>query len=193
MSSQINDQQVQIDTLLAPQGLNLGSAPNLDPTLGSLATDLTVPGSLFIGNGSNFLAIPTTTGGAALLESAAVTGITMISGGGNPNFVNCSANFQKITIGTIKMVYFEFVINQTSAAATTPDVWSAGSIVIPVGFRPTAGIVHQFPATTFQGAFTTGESVFIPLDSGSVQLNCTSSIATTNLVAYTYTGCYTVL
>lgn len=191
MSSQINDQSVEINTLSLPSGVTLSSTPSLAPNNGVLATDIANAGSLYVGNGSIFnrvMAAP----GESSMESTSVTGFSLLSGAGNPNFTGIIMNLQKVIIGTVKRVYFECIVNGTSAAATTPDIWSASAFAIPVGWRPTPGIVFEFPAVTYQGAFTSGTSVFTVLDSGSVQLNVSGVAGPVNTLAYTYTGCYSI-
>lgn len=58
MSSIIDNQSVQIQQLLSPKGVGVAtnSSPSLTALAGSLAYDTTTPGSLYVGNGSTWVA-----------------------------------------------------------------------------------------------------------------------------------------
>lgn len=193
MSSEINNQAVKIDQIIIPQGK--GVSTNVDPSLppinGALAQDVTTAGKLYIGDGALWGAVASDNN----VEDASSYQnplFSMNSGGSNPNFVTCRLVLQKIKISGLSMVFLELVLNATSLNATCPDTWTTAAPVLPVGYRPPPGIVYQFPAVVYQGSFRTGSCVLVVLDTGALQLNCTQTQATTNLVTYTYNAFYAV-
>lgn len=193
MSSEINDQAVKVNQIVIPvgKGIKANVDPSLPPLNGALAQDVTEAGTLYIGDG-NAWSLVASDSGVAEASSSTASQFTMTASNGSPSFANCALACQKIKISGLSFVFLELTINATSAGASTPEVWTSGSGVIPPTFRPPPSIVYQFPGVVFQGTYKNGTTAFIPLQNGAVQLQVSGTTATTNLIAYTYNAFYAV-
>jgi hypothetical protein len=135
MSSEINNQSVNIQQLVTPEGINIATgSPSLSPINGALAMDSTQAGILYIGNGSTWNGIPS-------ISDSTVTGITLTQSG-QPN-VNATLYLQKIVSQTITMVYYSMDLNWSSSP-TASGTWETSSGTVPTGFTPATGTFASF-------------------------------------------------
>lgn len=189
MSSEINNQPVTIEQIVVPLGVNIATnaSPSLTPINGALAQDVSKPGSLFIGNGTNWEAV---FGGGSGNSDAYILNITMTSGNGSPSFTGCTLYLQKYVDANsgFKMASFQLTVNNTSVGATTPNNWVSSAAVIPADFMP--GVNLYFPTYCIQGTTViSGSTSCIIGSAGFVTLSVTAS-ATANTAFIQASGIY---
>lgn len=170
MTSEINDQACTIQTLVLPSGVGIASnsSSSLTPILGSLATDVSKPGSIFIGNGSSW---GNTTFGLLYGNSFAPT-ITAGSGAGTGSTITIIGNDLigqiAITVGTSPAVGISTIISMTMTKTSTirpvPIITFTGTLN-PLASLPVVGTASVSNNTWVirnygTGALSTGETYF---------------------------------
>lgn len=159
MSSIINGQRATIQQLITPEGINIATGPpSLTPYSGALAYDPTTiaGGSLFIGTGSDWLNVAGGSGISGISTSVSV----LLTASGQPNITG-TLYLQRLTIGTISMVYFQLTLNE-AITITNGTTW-AQSAVVPSGYIPlqTSGFANVIQVT---GGNLTAASSYMTID-----------------------------
>ena len=107
-------------------GISTNTSPSIPPISNALASDSSIPGSLFCGSSS--LWIPSSSGTPLI-----ITGITL-SSGGEPSFINCTLYLYLLTNGTHTVKSFFLDINQTITSDSATDVWVSPPITVPTAY-----------------------------------------------------------
>lgn len=186
-----NGQATPIDSIVVPGGKNIASgSPSLTPTAGGLSQDVAHPGILFVGDGSNWIAVG---GGGGTGDDFNDLAVTLTTAAANPNFTGCSLYMQRYeneNTGRV-MVMFQLTINNTSAGATTPDTWGSSVGLIPVDFRPAINLFFPIYATQ-GGALVNGSACCIIGSGGSISVRVTTA-ATADVAVIQASGVYQVV
>lgn len=126
----INGQSAIVQKITPPAGVNIlsNSSPSLTPSVGSLALDVTTPGSLYVGNGSSWLSAPTS-------NVTATVGPFNMTLGGQPSFTGCTMTFSTVTAGGVNFKLFSLDIHQ-SQTTTGSGTWTSPSSTIPAAYQP---------------------------------------------------------
>lgn len=137
MTSIIDDQSVDIQQLLAPLALNLGTTgsqgPTLPPLAGSLGYDPAVPG-VFVGNGSTWLGMGAGINNAISSFASAVS----FSSTGNAGVSGTVSIFlMKVGTNTVKMISVDIVQTVSITGLTGGAIWVSppgvvGSLYLPL-------------------------------------------------------------
>lgn len=144
MSSEINNQNVTINQMLAP--IAVGAAANMSPSLpalpGALAYDQTAPTSLLLGNGSSWYTLQGTTGGGPNV-TASGTGTTLsnvtLTATNQPSMTGCNFTFENITVGGVSMKSFNFDYGGRTTAVTGGTTYISATGTMPPAFLPSQG------------------------------------------------------
>lgn len=171
------------ERVVVPQGKNIASnsSPSMPAANGALVGDLAYPGSLFIGNGSTWVASSTAFAG----QVANVTGITL-SLATQPDLAGCTLNMRQEIVGSVTLNLFNLKINQTVASSASGDY--TVSAAVPALFRPSG--TQYIPCVLFTSAGTPNYVDTYCLISSGGNITLHSSISTGNLGFSEITGIY---
>ena len=107
-------------------GISSNTSPSIPPISNALASDSSIPGSLFCGSSS--LWIPSSSGTPLI-----ITGITL-SSSGEPSFTNCTLYLYVQTQGTYTIKSYFLDINQTITTVSITDIWTSPQITVPPSY-----------------------------------------------------------
>lgn len=163
----IDNQNHNINQLIAPPGLNLGTNmnPTLPPFQGAIGYDV-IEGLIYYGDGvvwsqsvhpgpsgstggegptgdtgaTGATGATGPTGTSNIIGSTGITGITLTPASGS-TITGCALNLNKLSTG---MILFDFVVN---GGNTGSSPWATSSTTIPSNYLPSSGMTAYFPIT----------------------------------------------
>lgn len=138
MSSEINNQVLNIQQLIVPGGTGItnNSSSSLPPIKGALAYDVT-SGTMSIGSGTNWgLISPTPTSSSTSFVTAPfnLTKAGVIVAG-------CTLSFITLTVGTVT---FKFMSLNAPNGSYSGGDWLSPTGIIPTAFLPTVSAVKTY-------------------------------------------------
>lgn len=176
MSSIVGGQNTSIPKLLVPSGVNIAnnSGSSLTPIVGSIAQDVTTPGNLYVGDGSAWKQLQTTTGGNVVGPSSSFDGtiatfsgttgkilqdnylkisgaqaLITLTGTNAPDMDNCFLEVMDVVMatltGTVTIKTFSLGLGGNITTTGNPSSWTAPAGTIPTGFSP--AFSSYFPGT----------------------------------------------
>jgi hypothetical protein len=190
MSSEINNQFVNIQQLVTPQCVNTITSPSLPLTAGALVYDKSTPNSLYFSNGTQFLQVVGGSGGTGGSDSVLGTGINVgpitFTGSGVSGMTG-SMTIQSIEIGSTYQNILTVKLYQSPnvGAATT---WTSPAGTIPPEFIP-SGPYRYAPYELYSSAASGYTTTWFYIDSsGVIHINntATSGSVTIDQLSMTY-------
>jgi len=190
MSSEINNQAVEIDQLILPYGTGITTNTNssLLPIKGSMCVDVVNYSQAYIGTGTSW--VPAS-GGVNNSFTTEVTGITL-SLAGQASFTGCSLRGVYIASGSQNKAVVTLTVSiNASIAVTAAGDWVSPAGVIPVLYRPVAGALY-FPCTCNGSVGGIVNTYFEINSSGSGSIIIHNPASSGNMSFYTLSCSYPV-
>jgi hypothetical protein len=105
MTSTINNQQVYVQQLTTPQVTDVSGSPSIAPKLGSIVHSTTDPGTLYVGNGTNWIKLQSSSGGD--LDNAVISNSKILSNNkiGNTSSITNGHSFTSLATTNTRNVF----------------------------------------------------------------------------------------
>jgi len=164
MSTVIDYQSHSLQNITIPSGKGIATNtnPSLPPINGSLATDPTTAGVVYVGNGAAWAEVSGSSGVEGVSETASQFSLTR---SGQPSLTNCSIACQKISVGDVNLVTITLQINQ-QITVTGQGIWGSSVGTVPQDYVPPT--IMYAPIIAYRDDTTTFYSTFFNIANNGV-------------------------